>query len=83
MQLLVDKHQVGPGSITAVLCPQISAREIILEKTEHWITGIKSRLTPRIRGHNAWQIKLKQDMPIQLINLLLKAVRKARSLFGV
>ena len=33
--------------------------------------------------HNAWQIEFKQDIPIQVFSLFLKAVRKVRSAFGV
>ena len=33
--------------------------------------------------HNAWQIEFKRDIPIQVFSLFLKAVRKARTAFGV
>ena len=36
-----------------------------------------------MKAHNAWQIEFKQDIPIQVFSLFLKAVRKARSAFGV
>ena len=36
-----------------------------------------------MKVHNAWQIEFKQDIPIQVFSLFLKAVRKVRSAFGV
>ena len=36
-----------------------------------------------MKAHNAWQIEFKRDIPIQVFSLFLKAVRKARSAFGV
>lgn len=83
LQLLVEKHRVGTGSIQEVLCSQIAARDIMLEEIQHWIATIKRRLTPRMKAHNAWQIDFKRDIPIQVFSLFLKAVRKARSAFGV
>ena len=83
LQLLVEKHRVGTGSIQAVLCSQIPARAIMMEEIQHWISGIKRRLTPRMKAHNAWQIEIKRSLPIQVFSLFLKAVRKARSAFGV
>ena len=81
--MLVEKHRVGTGSIQEVLCSQIAARDILLEEIQHWIATIKRRLTPRMKAHNAWQIEFKRDIPIQVFSLFLKAVRKARSAFGV
>ena len=83
LYLLVEKHRVGTGSIQEVLCSQIPAREIMLEEIQHWISTIKRRLTPRMKAHDAWQINFKRDIPIQVFSLFLKAVRKARSTFGV
>ena len=36
-----------------------------------------------MKAHNAWQIEFKRDIPIQVFSLFLKAVRKARTAFGV
>ena len=36
-----------------------------------------------MKVHNAWQIEFKQDIPIQVFSLFLKAVQKARSAFGL
>ena len=36
-----------------------------------------------MKAQNAWQIEFKRDIPIQVFSLFLKAVRKARSAFGV
>ena len=83
LHLLVEKHRVGTGSIQEVLCSQIAARDILLEEIQHWIATIKRRLTPRMKAHNGWQIEFKRDIPIQVFSLFLKAVRKARSAFGV
>ena len=80
---LVEKHRVSTGSIQEVLCLQIAALDIMLEEIQHWIATIKRRLTPRMKAHNAWQIDFKRDIPIQVFSLFLKAVRKARSAFGV
>ena len=54
----------------------------MLEEIQHWIATIKG-LTPRMKAHNAWQIDFKRDIPIQVFSLFLKAVRKARSAFGL
>ena len=83
LYLLVEKHRVGTESIQEVLCSQIPARDIMLEEIQHWIATIKRRLTPRMKAHNAWQIEFKRDIPIQVFSLFLKAVRKARSAFGM
>ena len=83
LHLLVEKHRVGTGSIQEVPCSQIAARDILLQEIQHWIATIKRRLTPRMKAHNAWQIEFKRDIPIQVFSLFLKAVRKARSAFGV
>ena len=83
LQLLVEKHRVGTGSTEEVLCSQIGARDILFEEIHHWIATIKRRLTPGMKAHNAWQIEFKRDIPIQVFSLFLKAVRKARSAFGV
>ena len=83
LHLLVEKHRVGTGSIQEVLCSQIVAQDIMLEEIQHWIATIKRRLTPQMKAHNAWQIDFKRDVPIQVFRLFLKAVRKARSAFGV
>lgn len=82
LHLLVEKHRVGTGSIQEVLCSQISVREIMLAEIQHWMSSIKRRLSPRMKSHNAWQIEIKRDIPIQVFSLYLKAVRKARSAFG-
>ena len=55
----------------------------MLEEIQHWIATIKRRLTPRMKVHNALQIDFKQDIPIEVFSLFLKAVRKARGAFGV
>ena len=62
LQMLVEKHRVGTGSIQEVLCSQIAARDIMLEEIQHWIATIKRRLTPRMKAHNAWQIDFKRDI---------------------
>ena len=36
-----------------------------------------------MKVHNALQIDFKQDIPIEVFSLFLKAVRKARGAFGV
>lgn len=36
-----------------------------------------------MKAHNAWTIEFKRDIPCQVFRLILKAVQKARSAFGV
>lgn len=36
-----------------------------------------------MKAHNAWMIEFKQDIPSQVFRLILKAVQKAHSAFGV
>ena len=83
LQMLVEKHRVDTGSIQEALCSKIPAREILLEEIQHWISVIKKRLSPRMKAHNAWTIEFKRDIPSQVFRLILKAVQKARSAFGV
>ena len=81
--MLVEKHRVDTGSIQEALCSRIPAREILLEEIQHWISVIKKRLSPRMKAHNAWTIEFKRDIPSQVFRLILKAVQRARSAFGV
>ena len=36
-----------------------------------------------MKAHNAWTIDFQRDIPSQVFRLILKAVQKARSVFGV
>ena len=83
LQMLVEKHRFDTGSIQEGLCSKIPAQEILLEEIQHWIFVIKKRLSPQMKVHNAWTIEFKRDIPSQVFRLILKAVQKARSAFGV
>ena len=83
LHMLIEKHRVDTGSIQEALCSKIPAREILLDEIQHWIFVMKKRLSPEMKAHNAWTIAFKRDIPSQVFRLILKAVQKARSAFGV
>ena len=41
------------------------------------------RLGPRMRARNAWRVQFKCAMSVEVFSLILKAVKKARSSYGV
>ena len=81
---LFQKHREEQSSLERVRQSQISAASLIEGEVKIWLKMIHRRLSPRMKARNAWRIEVKRAMPSEVFGaLILQAVKKARSAYGV
>ena len=50
---------------------------------ENFLQMINRRLSPRMKVRNGWMLEFRHAMPLQVFTLILEAIKKARSTYGV
>lgn len=80
---LYDKYRVGQSSLERARHSLIQVALILEGELKIWGKMIYRRLSPRMKARNAWRVQFKRAMSVEVFSLILKAVKKARSSYGV
>ena len=80
---LYEKYRSGQSSLEKVRNSQVAATSMIERELKLWLKAVHRRLSPCCRARNPWTIHFTRDMPEEIFALIMEAVRKARSGYGV
>ena len=80
---LYDKYRAGQSSLEQARHSLIQVALILEGELKIWGKMIYRRLSPRMKARNAWRVQFKRAMSVEVFSLILKAVKKARSSYGV
>ncbi|XP_029183340.2 uncharacterized protein [Acropora muricata] len=80
---LYDKYRAGQSSLEQARHSLIQVALILEGELKIWAKMIYRRLSPRMKARNAWRVQFKCAMSVEVFSLILKAVKKARSSYGV
>ena len=80
---LYEKHRKGQDSIELCRRTDIRAGLVLEEEVKIWLQGIRRRLLPRMRTRSGWTLEIKRAMNATLFSVMFKAVKTARSDYGV
>ena len=83
LSLLYEKFVEGQNSLEEALRSRIEVAPILEGELKMWLQMINRRLRPQMKVRNGWMLEFRRAMPLQVFTLILEAVKKARSAYGV
>ena len=83
LSLLYEKYVEGQSSLERAIRSQIEAAPLLEGELKIWLQMINRRLSPRMKVRNGWMLEFRRAMPLQVFTLILEAIKKARSTYGV
>lgn len=83
LSLLYEKYVEGQNSLERALRSQIEAAPLLEGELKIWLQMIDRRLRPQMKVRNGWMLEFRRAMPLQVFTLILEAIKKARSTYGV
>ena len=83
LSLLYEKFVEGQNSLEQALRSQIELAPLLEGELKMWLQMINRRLRPQMKVCNGWMLEFRRTMPLQVLTLILEAIKKARSAYGV
>jgi len=83
LSLLYEIYVEGQSSLERAIKSQIEAAPLLEGELKIWLQMINRRLSPRMKVRSGWMLEFRHAMPLQVFTLILEAIKKARSTYGV